>query len=194
MYAPCCDPDDPNYDINDFEPGRDADDFCKLAHNQPHKARRQLNKAVALVRAANNRNRRYFDARQGSQQGAYIQLLRPWMKQANSDASAAWHVMQYQYHHAGYNAGERTIILIQNRQESAAYRIHIRHGHKADPYYGRHGYRIFSPKGEKGYEAVEVERVEGHGIERQVHRCRLEVEGNDGSEAWFAADEGQSLR
>lgn len=42
------DPADPDYDITDYEPVRDADDWCKLAYHQPHKARRQLAKAVAL--------------------------------------------------------------------------------------------------------------------------------------------------
>lgn len=34
-----------------------ADNFCALALYEPHKAARQLNRAVAHVRAANNPNR-----------------------------------------------------------------------------------------------------------------------------------------
>lgn len=49
-------PGDPHYDINDYDAQRDADDWCKLAHHEPHKARRQLAKAVALVRGENNPN------------------------------------------------------------------------------------------------------------------------------------------
>lgn len=74
------DPDDPQWRIDDYDPLRDADDWCKLAHNEPHKAKRQLAKAVALVRGENNPNRFYFDPKQGSQPGLYIQLLRDWMK------------------------------------------------------------------------------------------------------------------
>ena len=72
------DPADPDYDITDFDAQRDADDWCKLAYHQPHKARRQLSKAVSLVRTENNPNRFYWDPR--IEPGAdYIQLLRPWM-------------------------------------------------------------------------------------------------------------------
>ena len=84
------DPADPDYDIADFEPGRDADDFCKLAHNQPHKARRQLNKAVALVRATLNPNRFYLT--DYGHPDIYIQLLRPWMRDANDRGEANWQV------------------------------------------------------------------------------------------------------
>ena len=72
------DPADPDYDIADYDPVRDADDWCKLAYNEPHKARRQLSKAVALVRSENNPNRFYWDPRiEGDTE--HIQLLRPWM-------------------------------------------------------------------------------------------------------------------
>ena len=85
------DPADLDYDINDFDPVRDADDFCKLAHNQPHKAKRQLSKAVALVRAARNQNRHYFTAQ--GKPDTFIQLLRPWMREANDRDEAAWRVV-----------------------------------------------------------------------------------------------------
>ena len=73
------DPADPDYDITDFNPRRDADDWCKLAYHSPHKARRQLSKAVALVRSENNPNRFYFDPRVDPQDPHPVQLLRPWM-------------------------------------------------------------------------------------------------------------------
>ena len=34
------DPADPDWDIADYDPERDADDWCKLAYHQPHKAKR----------------------------------------------------------------------------------------------------------------------------------------------------------
>ena len=91
------DPADPDYDITDFDPARDSDDWCKLAYHQPHKARRQLSKAVALVRTENNPNRYYFDPKWGSPPGLYIQLLRPWMAEQNAAGTADWRVIQYGY-------------------------------------------------------------------------------------------------
>lgn len=88
------DPADPDYDIADYEPVRDADDWCKLAYHQPHKARRQLAKAVALVRSQNNPNRYYFDPKHGSPAGLYIQLLRPWMVEQNAAGTHDWRVRQ----------------------------------------------------------------------------------------------------
>ena len=86
------DPADPDYDITDFDPARDSDDWCKLAYHQPHKARRQLAKAVALVRSENNPNRFYFNPQTGSPAGLYIQLLRPWMAEQNAAGTANWRV------------------------------------------------------------------------------------------------------
>ena len=82
------DPADPDYDIADYDPLRDADDFCKLARHEPHKARRQFNKAVAMVRRFSNPNRFYFDPRHGADAG-FIQLRRDWM------AEAGWEVARY---------------------------------------------------------------------------------------------------
>ena len=93
------DPGDPDYDIADFDAQRDSDDWCKLAYHQPHKARRQLSKAVALVRTHNNPNRHYLDPRRGtgccSEGGDYIQLLRPWMAEQNAAGTHDWRVYQY---------------------------------------------------------------------------------------------------
>ena len=93
-FCLAADPADPDYDITDYEPVRDADDWCKLAYNEPHKARRQLAKAVSLVRTANNRNRIYFDPKTGSPPGLYIQLLRPWMAEQNAAGTHDWRVAQ----------------------------------------------------------------------------------------------------
>lgn len=87
------DPADPHWDIDDYDPKRDADDWCKLAHNEPHKAKRELAKAVALVRGENNLNRFYFDPKQGSTPGLYVQLLRDWMKDA--DGRPRWKVARW---------------------------------------------------------------------------------------------------
>lgn len=90
------DPGLPDWDIEDYDPVRDADDWCKLAHHEPHKAKRQLSKAVALVRAANNPNRFYFDQKRGgAAQGEHILLLRPWMAEQIAAGQAEWHVVQY---------------------------------------------------------------------------------------------------
>ena len=87
-FCEAADPAVPDWNINDFDPVRDADDWCKLACNQPHKAKRQLSKAVALVRSENNLNRYYF-TKQGTP-GVYIQLLRPWMQEQNRTQGTNW--------------------------------------------------------------------------------------------------------
>lgn len=54
------DPNDPNYDYSgDFDPWRDADDFCRLAYKQPFKARRHLDKMIVDTRARLNAKRYY---------------------------------------------------------------------------------------------------------------------------------------
>lgn len=106
------DPSDPDYDITDFDAQRDSDDWCKLAYHQPHKARRQLSKAVALVRSHNNPNRIYFNPKRGARFGQgyregngelmyddgrpYIQLLRPWMVEQNEAGTHNWQVFYYE--------------------------------------------------------------------------------------------------
>lgn len=55
-----------------------ADHFCALATYAPHRAARQFNSMVALVRSHNNPNRFYWDPRE-EPHSRYIQLLRPWM-------------------------------------------------------------------------------------------------------------------
>lgn len=82
------DPGDPDWNIADYDPVRDSDDWCKLAYHEPHKAKRQLSKAVALVRAANNPNRYYF------RPDLFIQFLRPWMAEQNAAGTADWRVFQ----------------------------------------------------------------------------------------------------
>ena len=67
-----------------------ADNFCALATYAPHRAARQFNSMVALVRAQNNPNRHYFDPKAGSPPGIYIQLLRPWMAEQNAAGTADW--------------------------------------------------------------------------------------------------------
>ena len=90
------DPGDPDYDIADYDPVRDSDDWCKLAYHQPHKARRQLAKAVSLVRSENNPNRFYWDPRHGGRAGEYIQLMRPWMGEENTARTGDWQILQAQ--------------------------------------------------------------------------------------------------
>ena len=55
-----------------------ADNFCALATYAPHRAARQFNSMVALVRSRNNPNRLYWDPR-AEPYSEHIQLLRPWM-------------------------------------------------------------------------------------------------------------------
>ena len=74
------------------DPLAHADDFCALARFEPYKAARQLSKVAGLNRRFNNRNRHYFDPRRGDPQGLYIQLLRPWMRDANASGAAEWTV------------------------------------------------------------------------------------------------------
>ena len=62
----------------DSNPGAYADNFCALATYAPHRAARQFNSMIALVRAHNNPNRFYWDPRIEPGRD-YIQLLRPWM-------------------------------------------------------------------------------------------------------------------
>lgn len=103
------DPADPDYDITDFDAQRDADDWCKLAYHQPHKARRQLSKAVALVRTENNPNRYYLEPKRGngccSEGGEYIQLLRPWMAEQNAAGTHDWAVFQHQRNNPLHDGG-----------------------------------------------------------------------------------------
>ena len=121
------DPADPDYDITDFDPARDSDDWCKLAYHQPHKARRQLAKAVSLVRTENNPNRYYFDPKWGTAPGLYIQLLRPWMAEQNAAGTADWRVIQYgylnsnNYLHRIVEAGGR--VQVVDRMADRWYRI-----------------------------------------------------------------------
>ena len=101
------DPADPDYDIADYDPLRDADDFCKLAQHEPHKARRQFNKAVAMVRRFSNPNRFYFDPRHGADAG-FIQLRRDWM------AEAGWMVR----HFGEFDSGQRVRFRDSGGNES----------------------------------------------------------------------------
>ena len=94
-FCHATDPADPAYNIADYDPQRDADDWCKLAYNEPHKARRQVSKAVSLVRTQNNPNRFYFDPKTGAPPGLYIQLLRPWMVTQNAAGTHDWRVTYF---------------------------------------------------------------------------------------------------
>lgn len=55
-----------------------ADSFCALATYAPHRAARQFDSMIKLVRAHNNPNRYYWDPRV-EPDTKHIQLLRPWM-------------------------------------------------------------------------------------------------------------------
>ena len=59
-----------------------ADNFCVLATYAPHRAARQFDSMVSLVRAHNNPNRHYWD-RRVEPTAEYLQLLRPWMADRN---------------------------------------------------------------------------------------------------------------
>ena len=73
----------------DSNPGAYADNFCALATYAPHRAARQFNSMIALVRTHNNPNRFYWDPRvPGNGNQPYIQLLRPWM--AEQDWWITW--------------------------------------------------------------------------------------------------------
>ena len=71
-----------------------ADDFCALARFEPHKAAAQLGKMIRTTRARENRNRHYFDPLRGDSPELYIQLLRPWMREANDRGAAEWTASQ----------------------------------------------------------------------------------------------------
>ena len=58
----------------------DNNDFCALwARNNWQGMRNALSISIRTARAAENRNRFYFDHKRGAQRGAFIQLKRPWM-------------------------------------------------------------------------------------------------------------------
>ena len=59
-----------------------ADNFCALATYDPHRAARQFDSMIALVRAHNNPNRHYWD-RRFEPTAEHLQLLRPWMADRN---------------------------------------------------------------------------------------------------------------
>ena len=52
---------------------------------------------IRTTRARENRNRDYFDPRRGDPSGLYVQLLRPWMHEANSRGDAEWSVIQHPF-------------------------------------------------------------------------------------------------
>ena len=72
--------------LADYDARRDADDFCKLAFNEPHKARRQLDKMVALNRQLGNQNRYYFPM-----SDVVMQLRRDWMD------GTTWQVVRHRF-------------------------------------------------------------------------------------------------
>ena len=75
----------------------DNNDFCALwAQNNWQGMRNALSVAIRTGRAAENRNRFYFDHKRGSKRGAFIQLRRPWM-----DRAAGWDVLQHTHGHGG---------------------------------------------------------------------------------------------
>ena len=58
----------------------DNNDFCALWAQGNHQGMRNaLSIAIRTARAAENRNRYYFDHKRGAERGAFIQLKRPWM-------------------------------------------------------------------------------------------------------------------
>ena len=58
----------------------DNNDFCTLwAQRNYQGMRNALTISIRTARAAENRNRFYFDHKQGTERGAFIQLKRPWM-------------------------------------------------------------------------------------------------------------------
>ena len=68
----------------DSNPGAYADNFCALATYAPHRAARQFNSMITLVRAHDNPNRLYWDRRfEPDDWTRPIQLLRPWMTEQN---------------------------------------------------------------------------------------------------------------
>ena len=61
----------------------DSNDFCALwAQNNWQGMRNALSISIRTARAAENRNRYYFDHKRGAERGAFIQLKRPWMDEA----------------------------------------------------------------------------------------------------------------
>ena len=71
----------------------DNDDFCQLwATGNYRGMRNALSVAIRTGRAAENRNRFYFDHKRGSERGAFIQLKRPWM-------GDDWQVRQHVHGH-----------------------------------------------------------------------------------------------
>ena len=66
----------------------DNNDFCHLWAQGNHQGMRHaLSIAIRTARAAENRNRFYFDHKRGSERGEFIQLKRPWM-------GTDWRVLQ----------------------------------------------------------------------------------------------------
>ena len=74
----CQDVDMPTLAEYEGDPTAYADNFCALATYAPHRAARQFDSMVSLVRAHNNPNRHYWD-RRIEPTAEHLQLLRPWM-------------------------------------------------------------------------------------------------------------------
>ena len=72
---------------------RNNDDFCHLWRQGNYQGMRNaLSISIRTARAAENRNRYYFDRRQGHTRGLFIQLRRPWMDRENARGRADWQV------------------------------------------------------------------------------------------------------
>ncbi len=91
------------------DPGAHADDFCALARHEPHKAARQLSKMIRTTRLTDNPNRYYLDRRTGLD--GYIQLLRPWMDDANRRGVAKWTVRRYEDYYYSSDGPSASIVI-----------------------------------------------------------------------------------
>ena len=70
----------------------DNNDFCTLwAQRNYQGMRNALTISIRTARAAENRNRFYFDHKQGAERGAFIQLKRPWMGDDWKVVRQEWH-------------------------------------------------------------------------------------------------------
>ena len=126
----------------------DNNDFCTLwAQRNYQGMRNALSIAIRTARAAENRNRYYFDHKRGAERGAFIQLKRDWM-------GDEWQVRQ------GSSSGS---VLIFNRDRDLTLAVDLVQSPQTGSWEGK------PPRDDSGYSLVDV----AEWIDQEPRRRRL---------------------
>ena len=139
----------------------DNNDFCTLwAQRNYQGMRNALSISIRTARAAENRNRFYFDHKRGSDRGAFIQLKRPWM-------GAEWRVLQESDWDAfacdtAANCSKQTLIRLFRDSDSEADALEAAlswewEDRYNDEWYGIDGVRHYDTPGQFTYASFLME-------------------------------------